>query len=143
MNYSGGILKPDCIERGLEDTVFSLIKSAGLDIVLIKRLWLSLSEIRVIYDHCIDKPYFDGLANFMMSNEVVYYVISGKDKNVHKVLDRVVGHTDPKKSEVGTIRKMGKNIRYNLIHSTSNDKTFLREVRLLLTEQELNLLFLT
>jgi len=137
MRYSSGILKPDCLSRGLVDTVFSIIEEAGLNVVFYKKISLSIDNIKVLYAHCLGTWYFEGMSQFLLSSEVIFYVVQGNGNNVRKNLDDVVGHTDPKLSASGTIRSLGLDIRHNLIHSTATIETFWSEVNLFLTKQEM------
>lgn len=137
MRYSLSILKPDCQERGLTEEVRSLIEGGGFRIILEKRVRLSRDDVICIYGHCCQAEFFEGMAEFLQSGDVVVIVVGCEEGNAFERLNRLVGHTDPAEARVGTIRKLGESIRRNLAHSSADETAFEREFTRLLTQEEL------
>lgn len=139
MRYSLSILKPDCIERGLENKIRSLLKQNGFSILLEKRLRLTKDDVAFIYERCIDKDFFEGLSDFLTSGDVIVLVVSGlKMADVVKKLNSLVGHIDPCLAKDGTIRWLGESIRRNLVHSSADTTSFWREVSRIFSEKEIH-----
>lgn len=130
-----GLLKPDCIQRGLTDTILEMVRRTGLKIVAIKTLTLTKENIEIFYANCRNEDFFDGLSEFMQSGQVIAYIVQGE--NARAVLTELVGFGEPSWSKVGTVRSMGKDIRHNLAHSSRNKDDFLREVSVIFTKEEL------
>mgnify|MGYP001566600482 FL=1 len=76
MKYSVSILKPDCIERGMDGIVRSILEQNGFTIVLEKKIRLSRDDVMFIYERCVDKDFFDGLSAFLTSSDVIVLVVS-------------------------------------------------------------------
>ena len=67
MNYSFGLLKPDCLKRGIEKEVLTAIESVGLEIVAIKRVRLTKKEVDVIWAPCLKEDFYNDLLEFSLS----------------------------------------------------------------------------
>ena len=129
MKYSVSILKPDCIERGMDGIVRSILEQNGFTIVLEKKIRLSRDDVMFIYERCVDKDFFDGLSAFLTSSDVIVLVVSNPGAiDVVKKLNSLMGHTNPALAKEGTIRKLGESVRRNLVHSSSDAISAWREV---------------
>lgn len=135
MGYSFGVLKPDCLERGLETQIFSILKLSGLEVITAKRKRLSILEAEFLYDRCRKNNFFLDLISFMTSGDVLLYVVTGDGETIES-LNKTIGHTNPKLAESGTVRSLGESVCRNLSHSTASEHTFQREVSYFLTRQE-------
>lgn len=135
MDYSLGLLKPDCIERDLIDTVLDIVRAEGLDIVLTKQLRLNQDLIDLFYPQCKPHSYYQGLCEHLLSGPVFVYIVRGEGAIAR--LNRVVGINDPSKSPEGTIRNMGQDIRRNLAHSSENFDQFFREAVMIFSKEEI------
>mgnify|MGYP001559393715 CR=1 FL=1 len=138
MKYSVSILKPDCIERGMEDTVRSMLEQNGFTILLEKKTRLSRNDILFIYERCVGKDFFEGLSSFLTSSDVIVLVVSNPNAaDVIKKLNSLMGHTDPSLAKEGTIRKLGESIKRNLAHSSADATSAWREVSRLFSKEEI------
>lgn len=137
MRYSLGILKPDCVRRGLVDVALGLVQNYGLRVIFKKKTLLESKDAEFLYSRCAEADFFKPLVKFMTSGEVLIYIveIDGDDCAI-KILNEATGHTDPSVARSGTIRKLGLSVRENLAHSTMNEETFWSELVYFLTEKE-------
>ncbi|MDI3496532.1 MAG: nucleoside-diphosphate kinase [Patescibacteria group bacterium] len=131
MSYGIGILKPDCLKRKLETEVYDMIIASGLKIVFKKRVQLSFEKVEELYRDWVSKDFYPGLLEYMLSAEVEIFIVEGD--NAISELQSIVGGRDSLLSPDLTIRgKFATSLRENIIHSTSNQETFVRETELLL-----------
>ena len=137
MKYSVGLLKPDCLKRGIEKEVLAAIEAAGLKIVTIKRVRLTKEEVDVIWASCLREDFYEGLLKFLLSGDSIVFIVKGKDAIIR--LNDLVGHREPTRAEKYTIRhRFGRSVMDNVIHSTATEETFWREVSLFFTQSELD-----
>jgi len=97
------ILKPDVTRRNLTGTVNQRIEAAGLRIVAQKRVHMTKAQSETFYAVHRERPFFRELVEMMIAAPVVVQVLEGEDA-IARYRD-VMGATDPKKAEPGTIRK--------------------------------------
>lgn len=102
MNYSFGLLKPDCFKRGIEKEVLMAIKSAGLEIVAVKRVRLTKKEVNIIWAPCLKENFYNDLLGFSLSGDCIVFIAKGN--NAITKLNDLVGHYDPAKARKNTIR---------------------------------------
>ena len=119
------IIKPDAIERNLENKIKTLFEKNNLKIVKNKKVKISKEEASEFYKVHQTKPFYEKLCNYLSSGPIVAMVLEGEDavsKN-----RQLMGATDPTKAEEGTLRKMyGLSIDKNSVHgsdSVENAKT--------------------
>ncbi|NJK88918.1 MAG: nucleoside-diphosphate kinase [Myxococcales bacterium] len=110
--------------------------AAGLRIVATKMIHLKRSEAEQFYAVHRERPFYGSLVEFMTSGPVVVSVLEGKDAiAAHR---KVMGATDPAKSDEGTIRKLfGANIEHNAVHGSDGPDTANVEVAFFFAETEL------
>lgn len=139
VEYSFGLLKPDCTEKKLELDVLSMIEAAGLRVCAMKRLRISQEQIDELYQRHIGKEFYPYLSAFLMSNEVVAYVVEGQ--KAIELLNELVGGSDPRKARPGTIRNtFGESITRNVTHSSYEVSDFIRESRIFFSNEELSVI---
>lgn len=137
MRYSLGIMKPDCIERGLIDKVFSMIRDSELKIIAKKILYLKQSDVDIIYKRCQHKEFYKDMSSFLLSGNVCVYVVEG-DNAINR-LNVLVGETNPKLADIKTIRgELGESIRRNITHSSMNEESFWKELNVFFTPKEIS-----
>lgn len=142
MEYSLGIMKPDCVCRGLISEVVKMVEIAGLEVVALKKLRLKQSDIDVVYERCRLKDYYRDMSDFLMSDDVCVYLVRGSDA-INR-LNIVVGDTDPATAACETIRHtFGETIRRNITHSSMSEESFWREIELFFTPNEIKELVLS
>ena len=129
MNYSFGLLKPDCIKRGLEKEVFEIIESHGLKIVVSKQIRLTEKEVNIVWPACVRENFYEEMLKFSISSDSVVFIVKGEHAIAR--FNNIVGHYDPAIAKQGTIRKrFATSSMENLIHSSSSEKDFWKEAML-------------
>ena len=96
------IIKPDAVAKNVIGRIYTRFEAAGLKIIAARMLQLSRADAERFYAVHKNRPFFKDLVDFMISGPVVIQVLEG-DNAVQKNRD-LMGATDPKKAEKGTIR---------------------------------------
>ena len=113
------IIKPDAIERNLSDKIKSIFSKNNLRIVETKKLQISKDEAAEFYKVHQSKPFYDQLCNYLSSGPIEVMILQG-DNAVTKNRE-LMGATDPKNAEKGTIRKLyGISIDKNSVHGSDS-----------------------
>lgn len=129
MKYSFGLLKPDCLKRGLVEEVFEMIESAGLRIVTSKQVRLTEAQVAGVWPTCVGEYFYEEMVEFSLSGDSIVFIAEG-DNAIDRLSD-LVGHHDPAIAKEGTIRKrFATSLMENIIHSTLDEKTFWEETAL-------------
>jgi nucleoside-diphosphate kinase len=137
VNYSFGLLKPDCLKRGIGKEVLALVESAGLEIIITKRVRLTKNEVDVIWAPCLNEDFYEEFLKFSLSGDCLVFIVKGAD--AIKRFKGLVGHYDPALAEKHTIRhRFGKTVRENVIHGADTEEQFWKEASLFFTRAELN-----
>jgi nucleoside-diphosphate kinase len=130
------ILKPDAIQRKLIGKIISRLENKGFKIVGLKMIKIDEDLAKKHYEAHINKPFFPSLLNFITSTPVIVMVLEGVD--VVNQVRKLVGSTDCKKAEVGTIRfDFGLSIQNNLIHASETIEDANREISIFFNQNEL------
>ena len=118
------IIKPDAVERNLENKIKLFFEDKSLKILKSKKIQISKDEAAEFYKMHQTKPFYDRLCNYLSSGPIVVMVLQGE--NAIKENRRIMGSTNPKEAAEGTIRKLyGIPIDKNSVHgsdSTDNAK---------------------
>ena len=118
------IIKPDAVERNLSEKIKSIFSKNNLSILDTKKLHISKDEAAEFYKVHQSKPFYDQLCNYLSSGPIEVIILEG-DNAVLKNRE-LMGATDPKNANDGTIRKLyGISIDKNSVHgsdSVSNAK---------------------
>jgi nucleoside-diphosphate kinase len=113
------IIKPDATRRNLTGKVNAALEAAGLRIVAQKRLHLSVAQAESFYSIHAARPFFRDLVTFMTSGPVVVQVLEGENAVARN--REVMGATDPKKADAGTIRaEFAESIEANSVHGSDS-----------------------
>jgi nucleoside-diphosphate kinase len=116
------IVKPDGVSKNLIGEVIKRFEQNGLRVVALKMVKLSKTQAEGFYAVHKDKPFFQSLTDFMSSGPCVVMVLEGKDA-ISKVRE-IMGATDPKKAETGTIRRdFAQNIERNIVHGSDSKES--------------------
>ena len=97
------IIKPDATKRNLTGSINAKFEAAGLSIVAQKRIRMTRKQAEHFYGVHSERPFFDELCNFMISQPVVVQVLEGEGAILKN--REVMGATDPSEAAEGTIRK--------------------------------------
>ena len=131
------LLKPDTVQRGLAGKVISRLEDRGLKIVGMKMMRMDMDVAKRHYAEYVEKPFFKGLSEFMMSRPIVAMAIEGK--NAVEVVRSTVGATDPQAATPGTIRgDMAQDIGRNLIHGSDSPEAAARELAIFFSDDQLH-----
>jgi nucleoside-diphosphate kinase len=113
------IIKPDAIERNLSDKIKSIFSRNNLRIIETKKIQISKDEAAEFYKVHQSKPFYDQLCNYLSSGPIEVMILQG-DNAVTKNRE-LMGATDPKNAEKGTIRKLyGISIDKNSVHGSDS-----------------------
>ena len=113
------IIKPDAVERNLDDKIKSVFISKGFTIVKEKKIKLEKEDAEKFYKVHETKPFYSDLCEYLSSGPVVVMVLEKEDAILAN--RRIMGATDPKKAEDGTIRKQfGISIDKNSVHGSDS-----------------------
>ena len=130
------IIKPDATKRNLTGLINAKFEKAGLKIIAQKRLQLTRSMAGKFYEIHKDRPFFNDLVDFMISGPVVVQVLEGD--NAVKLNRDVMGATNPKEAEEGTIRKeFAESIEANSVHGSDSLENAKNEISFFFANIEL------
>lgn len=130
------IVKPDGVGRNLIGEVYRRFEQAGLKVVAARMLKLSQTEAEGFYAVHRERPFFKDLVRFMTSGPVMVQVLEG-DNAIAKNRE-VMGATDPKKADKGTIRAdLATSIDENIVHGSDAADTAAREIGYFFREIEI------
>lgn len=141
------LLKPDAVKRCLVGEIISRFEKAGFKIVGMKMVWIDREFAKKHYWLHVEKDFYKWLEDFIVEGPVIAMVLEGVDavENVRKI----VGSTEPKKAQPGTIRgdyahmsqeyanSKNKAIK-NLIHASGNKEEVEKEIALWFNDEELH-----
>ena len=116
------IIKPDAVAKNVIGKIYSRFESNGLKIIAARMMHLSRQEAEGFYAVHKERPFFKDLVDFMVSGPVMVQVLEG-DSAIQKNRD-LMGATDPKKAEAGTIRAdFADSIDANAVHGSDGPDT--------------------
>jgi nucleoside-diphosphate kinase len=132
------LIKPDAVAKKLEGSIVSDIEAEDFEIVAQKKIVLTENQTKLFYREHAEKQFFPELVEYMSSKPIVAQVL--RKENAVRAYRSLIGFTDPKIEEEGTIRrKYGKNITYNAVHGSDNVETSQREIHFFFSDLELYL----
>ena len=121
------IIKPDAVKRNLAEEIISRFEKKGFTISKQKMLNFTTEMAKQFYSVHSSKPFFNELVSFITSGKVVAAIIEGD--NVINVTREIIGKTNPKEADAGTIRgDFGISITENSIHASDSSESFDKEV---------------
>jgi len=121
------LVKPDAVRAGHVGDILRRLESAGLAIRALKMVHLTLPQAEGFYRVHRERPFFGGLARFMVSGPIVAVVLEGP--SAIPVVRRLMGATDPGKAESGTIRKdFATNVEQNAVHGSDSPASAAYEI---------------
>ena len=120
------MIKPSAIAAGYAGNILTMIEKAGFKVVAMKRVHLSKRQAGLFYAEHKEKGFFEDLTNFMSSGPIIAAILE-KDNAVAD-FRKLIGATDPSRSEPGTVRNLyGKSVTENAVHGSDADSTAERE----------------
>ncbi|MBC3808725.1 MULTISPECIES: nucleoside-diphosphate kinase [Undibacterium] len=121
------IIKPDAVAKNVIGQIVSRFEGAGLKVVAARLTQLSRAEAEGFYAVHAARPFFKDLVDFMISGPVFVQVLEGE--NAILTNRDLMGATDPKKAEKGTIRAdFAESIDANAVHGSDAAETAANEI---------------
>ena len=113
------IIKPDAVERNLEGEIKEMFKSNGFQILKEKKIQIEKAEAEKFYKVHETKPFYNDLCEYLSSGPIVVMIL--QKENAVKANRELMGATNPKDAEEGTIRKkFGISIDKNSVHGSDS-----------------------
>jgi nucleoside-diphosphate kinase len=135
-NRTFTIVKPDSVRKGNFGKIISRLETEGFRVLGIRKLALSRRQAEGFYAVHKERPFYPDLVQYMTSGPV--YVAALEREGAVPHLRQVMGATDPKKADEGTIRKeFGESIEQNAIHGSDSDENAAIEIAFFFAESEL------
>jgi len=140
-------IKPDGVQRGLVGEIIKRFENAGLKIIGIKMYWTDKEFAEKHYEEHKNKPFFEGLVNFIQEGPVIAMAIEGV--GAIATVRKIVGGTEPAKAAPGTIRGDYAHVSYdyadkkkiaikNIIHASANEEDAKKELKHWFKDEELH-----
>ena len=121
------IIKPDAVAKNVIGEIYTRFERAGLKIIAGRMMQLSRPQAEGFYAVHRERPFFKDLVEFMISGPVIVQVLEGEGA-IQKNRD-LMGATDPKKADKGTIRAdFAQSIDANAVHGSDSAKTAAVEI---------------
>jgi nucleoside-diphosphate kinase len=130
------IIKPDATKRNITGKINSYFEAKGLKIVAQKRVKLSQEQAGQFYDVHRSRPFFGELVESMISGPVVVQVLEGENAVLKN--REIMGATNPKDADAGTIRKdFALSIGENSVHGSDSEENAQKEIAFFFAETEI------
>ncbi|GAB2947318.1 nucleoside-diphosphate kinase [Aquaspirillum soli] len=121
------IIKPDAVAKNVIGQIYARFEAAGLKVVAAKMKHLSRAEAEGFYAVHKERPFFKDLVDFMVSGPVMIQVLEGEGAIAKN--RELMGATDPKKADAGTIRAdFADSIDANAVHGSDSAENAAIEV---------------
>ena len=126
------IIKPDAVERNLAEKIKEKFLETKLVIKNQKKIQITREEAAEFYKVHQTKPFYDRLCNYLSSGPIVVMILEGE--NAISVNRKIMGATDPKQADNGTIRKeYGISIDKNSVHGSDSGDNAKKEIEFFFT----------
>jgi nucleoside-diphosphate kinase len=121
------IIKPDAVAKNVIGQIYSRFEGAGLKIIAARMMHLSRAEAEGFYAVHRERPFFKDLVDFMISGPVMVQALEGENAILKN--RELMGATDPKKADKGTIRAdFADSIDANAVHGSDASDTAKTEI---------------
>ena len=121
------IVKPDAVERNLENKIKSFFEEKNLKIIKNKKVHITKEEAAEFYKVHQTKPFYQNLCNYLSSGPILVMVLEGEGAIFKN--RQIMGATDPLKAEEGTLRKLyGLSIDKNSVHGSDSAESAKTEI---------------
>ena len=126
------IIKPDAVENNFVDQINEMIESKGLSILKSKKTNISSEIAKKFYAEHSEKPFFNGLVDFITSGPAVVQILEGEACITS--YRSLMGATNPEEAKEGTIRKkFAESISKNAVHGSDSPESADREIEIMST----------
>tara|TARA_B100000700_G_scaffold291284_1_gene350168 strand:+ start:433 stop:843 length:411 start_codon:yes stop_codon:yes gene_type:complete len=127
------IIKPDAVERNLENEIKDFFEKNNLKIKKSKKVKITKEEAEEFYKVHQTKPFYNDLCNYLSSGTIVVMILEGKE--AIKKNRELMGATNPSEAKEGTLRKMyGVSIDKNSVHGSDSIENAKKEINFFFKE---------
>ena len=121
------IIKPDAVERNLSEEIKNIFKKNNLNVKRSKKIQITKEEASEFYKVHQSKPFFNDLCEYLASGPIEVIILEGE--NAIPANRKIMGATNPKEAEDGTIRKLyGISIDKNSVHGSDSIQNAKKEI---------------
>ena len=121
------IIKPDAVERNLTENIKEIFTKNNFKIIKTKKIQISIDEASEFYKVHQTKPFYERLCNYLSSGPIVVMILERENAILEN--RKIMGNTDPKNAEEGTIRKQyGISIDKNSVHGSDSPENAKKEI---------------
>mgnify|MGYP001167581623 CR=1 FL=1 len=136
MDQTFSIIKPDATRRNITGNINKVIEESGLRIIAQKRIKLTNEQAKKFYSVHKEKPFFEDLIEYMISEPVIVQILSGE--NCVEKYRSIMGATNPENAENGTIRKLfALSVQENSVHGSDSDENAKIEIDFFFKKDEI------
>ncbi len=130
------IIKPDAVKKKATGDIIAMIIKAGFDILGMKMTKITKRQAGAFYEVHKDKPFYGELIDYMSGGSIV--VVALEKENAIEDYRKLIGATDPKEAEEGTVRKLyGESKSYNAAHGSDSPENGIKEIAFFFSDSEL------
>ena len=130
------IIKPDAVERNLENEIKEIFKNNRFNILKEKKIQITKSEAEQFYKVHETKPFYNDLCTYLSSGPIVVMILERENAILEN--RKLMGATDPTKAEEGTIRKKyGISIDKNSVHGSDSPENAKIEIDFFFKKEEI------
>lgn len=120
-NNTFTMIKPDAFKAGFTGLILNKIIENGFKIKALRLIQLHRENAEAFYSIHKDRPFFQGLVDFMISGPVIAAIL--EKENAVDDYRKLIGSTNPADAAEGTIRKQfAKTVQYNAVHGSDSDE---------------------
>ncbi|MFP4025928.1 MAG: nucleoside-diphosphate kinase [Thiohalospira sp.] len=135
LNYTFAMIKPSACRKNHVGPILAMINQAGFRISAIRSTKLTLEEAQRFYEVHRGKDFYDSLCEFMSSGPIIVLLL--QKENAVKDFRKLIGNTNPKMAEEGTIRKMfAESLQKNAVHGADSDENAKKEADFFFNQRE-------
>jgi nucleoside-diphosphate kinase len=136
MEQTLSIIKPDAVAKNVVGKILDSFETAGLRIAATRKMQLSKADAEAFYAVHAERPFFADLVEFMISGPVVVTVLEGE--NAMSINRDLMGATNPKEAEAGTIRAdFAESIDANAVHGSDSVENAAIEINFFFATKEI------
>lgn len=129
------IIKPNAVKKNAIGPIIQIFEKAGLKVAAMKLVKIDRSKCETFYAEHSARPFFGELVDFMTSGPVVLMALKGENAVARN--RELMGATDPKKADAGTIRALfGDNLGENAVHGSDSPDSAARELKIFFEQNE-------
>lgn len=134
-DFTFSIIKPNAVRTGKTGPILAMINEGGFEIAAMRMVKLTIPQAKSFYSVHKERPFFEGLVEFMTSGPVVVMIL--RHENAVDEFRKLIGATDPNKAEPGTIRKtFGVSVQMNAVHGSDSVENSIKEANFFFSDIE-------